>query len=53
MVSIKDISAACGVSVSTVSKALNDHKDVSKAKKEMIRRVAKERGYSPDASARA
>lgn len=53
MVSIKDISAACGVSVSTVSKALNDHKDVSKAKKEMIRRVAKEMGYSPNSSARA
>ena len=53
MVSIKDISAACGVSVSTVSKALNDHNDVSQAKKELIRRVAKEMGYSPNSSARA
>ncbi len=53
MVSIKDISAACGVSVSTVSKALNDHRDVSAARKEMIRKVAKEMGYSPNSSARA
>ena len=53
MVSIKDVSEACGVSISTVSKALNDHKDVSAAKKEMIRRVAKEMGYSPNSSARA
>ena len=28
MASLKDISAACGVSVATVSKALNDHRDV-------------------------
>lgn len=53
MVSIRDVSEACGVSVSTVSKALNDHKDVSAAKKELIRRVAKEMGYSPNSSARA
>ncbi len=53
MVSIKDVSAACGVSISTVSKALNDHDDVSAARKEMIRKVAKEMGYSPNSSARA
>ena len=28
MVSMKDISIACGVSVATVSKALNDHSDI-------------------------
>ena len=28
MVSMKDISVACGVSVATVSKALNDHGDI-------------------------
>lgn len=53
MISIKDIAAACGVSISTVSKALNDHRDVSQAKKEYIRRKAKEMGYSPNSSARA
>lgn len=53
MVSIKDVALACNVSVSTVSKALNDHKDVSVAKKEYIRKVAKEMGYAPNSSARA
>ncbi len=53
MVSMKDISAACGVSVATVSKALNDHKDIGEATKEKIRRTAKEMGYLPNFSARA
>lgn len=53
MVSMKDISAACGVSVATVSKALNDHGDISKETKERIRCIAKEMGYLPNAMARA
>lgn len=53
MVSIKDISARCGVSVATVSKALNDHSDISETTKENIRRIAKEMGYFPNSSARA
>lgn len=53
MVSMKDISVACGVSVATVSKALNDHGDIGKETKERIRRVAKEMGYLPNAMARA
>lgn len=52
MVSMKDISAACGVSVATVSKALNDHRDVSEETKRRIRQVAKEMGYFPNSSAR-
>ena len=31
MVSMKDIAVRCGVSVATVSKALNDHSDISDA----------------------
>lgn len=53
MVSLKDISAACGVSVATVSKALNDHKDVGEDTKQYIRETAKKMGYFPNASARA
>ena len=52
MVSIKDVAEACGVSASTVSKALNNHSDVSENKKQHIRNVAKEMGYSPSSSAR-
>ena len=53
MVSMKDISKACGVSVATVSKALNDHKDIGEDTKERIRQVAKEMGYSPNSAAKA
>lgn len=53
MVSLKDISAVCGVSVATVSKALNDHKDIGEETKEHIKRVAKEMGYLPNFAAKA
>lgn len=53
MVSIKDISTKCGFSIATVSKALNDHNDISEATKELIRKTAKEMGYFPNSSARA
>ncbi len=53
MVSMKDISAACGVSVATVSKALNDHKDISEKTKELVRSTAKEMGYFPNSAAQA
>ncbi len=53
MVSIKDVSVKCGVSVATVSKSLNDHSDISIATKEHVRRIAKEMGYFPNSSARA
>lgn len=53
MVSLKDISKVCGVSVATVSKALNNHKDIGEDTKEHIKKVAKEMGYSPNLSARA
>ena len=53
MVSMKDISAACGVSVATVSKALNNQNDISEETKSHIREVAKQMGYFPNAMARA
>lgn len=53
MVSMKDIAAACGVSVATVSKALNDHSDIGEETKQHIKEVAREMGYSPNALARA
>ena len=37
MVSLKDIAKECQVSVATVSKALNDHADISEERKKMIR----------------
>ena len=53
MVSMKDIALACNVSVATVSKALNNHNDISEAKREEIKKKAKEMGYFPNISARA
>ena len=53
MASLKDISKICGVSVATVSKALNNQSDIGEETKEHIRKVAKELGYSPNSSARA
>lgn len=53
MVSMKDISIACGVSVATVSKALNDHSDIGEETKARIRQTAKEMGYFPNSAAKA
>ena len=53
MVSLKDISIRCGVSIATVSKALNNHSDISEATKDRILKVAREMGYYPNSFARA
>ena len=53
MVSMKDISAVCGVSVATVSKALNDHGDIGAETKKRVRQVAKQMGYFPNSAAKA
>lgn len=53
MVSMKDIALRCGVSVATVSKALNDHQDISRETRERIRSMADEMGYMANAAARA
>lgn len=52
MVSMKDISVVCGVSIATVSKALNNHKDIGEETKEYVKRVAKEMGYFPNLAAK-
>jgi len=53
MVSLKDIAKECGVSIATVSKALNDQHDVGEGTKIRIREKVKEMGYFPNAAARA
>lgn len=52
MVKIKDIAKATGYSVTTVSKAFNDYKDISEHAKEKILTTAKQMGYVPNAHAR-
>jgi DNA-binding LacI/PurR family transcriptional regulator len=53
MVSIKTIAEKCGVSIATVSKALNGHSDVGEQTKEMVLETAKQLGYMPNSQARA
>ena len=53
MTTLKDIAAACGVSVASVSKALNHAPDIGLETAERIRRTAQELGYHPNAAARA
>ena len=53
MASLKEIAHLCGVSIATVSKALNDHGDISEGTKERIRQVAKQVGYFSNAQAQA
>lgn len=53
MASMKDIAEACGVSIATVSKALNNQPDISDQTKEAIRRKADELGYLANSAARA
>lgn len=53
MVSMKDIAARCGVSVATVSKALNNHSDIGEETKRIIRNAASDMGYFPNSSAQA
>lgn len=53
MVSMKDIARRCGVSVATVSKALNDQPDISQETKDRICSIADEMGYLTNSAARA
>ncbi len=49
---IKDIAKKCGVGVSTVSRALNNHPDINPETKKMIMDVISETGFIPNNSAR-
>lgn len=53
MVSMKDIAQRCGVSVATVSKALNDQPDIGAETRERIQKAAVEMGYVTNSAARA
>lgn len=49
---IKDVARICGVGVSTVSRAINNHPDINPETKEKIMRVIEENHYIPNNSAR-
>ena len=51
-VTIKDIAKECGVSVSTVSRAMNGHRDINQKTREKILEVIARSGYVPNNSAR-
>jgi len=53
MVRLKDIALRAGVSVMTVSKAVNDAKDIAPATKARIRALAEQMGYVPNHLARS
>lgn len=51
-ITIKDVAKRCGVGVSTVSRAINNHPDINPATKQMIMDVIQRSGYIPNNSAR-
>ena len=53
MSSLKDLARECGVSVATVSKALNGQSDISAVTRDRVREAARRMGYVPNMAARA
>lgn len=51
-ITIKDIARECGVGVSTVSRAINNHPDINPETRNRIMKVIREKGYVPNDSAR-
>jgi len=52
-VTIKDIARELGLSVSTVSKALNDYLDIAPETRKLVKETARRMGYQPSAAARS
>jgi len=53
MANIKDIALSAGVSISTVSNALNGKNNISKATKDKIIKICEEMSYSPGSKSKA
>ncbi|MEL7235407.1 MAG: LacI family DNA-binding transcriptional regulator, partial [Chloroflexota bacterium] len=51
-VTIEDISRKLGISISTISKALNGYTDVSARTRDLVLQTAQEMGYHPNTAAR-
>lgn len=51
-ITIKDVARICGVGVSTVSRAINNHPDINEETKNMILQIIREHNYIPNNSAR-
>lgn len=51
-ITITDLAKKLGLSVSTISRALNDHPDIKNSTKELVNKVAKKMGYEPNIMAR-
>ena len=51
-ITIKDIAKECGVGVSTVSRALNNHPDINPETRKKILEVIEQTGFIPNNSAR-
>ncbi|MFD2613301.1 LacI family DNA-binding transcriptional regulator [Paenibacillus gansuensis] len=53
MITIKDIAKSAGVSITTVSRALNGYDDVNENTRRKIKEIADQLGYSPNMAARS
>lgn len=51
-ITIKDIAKQCGVGISTVSRAINNHPDINEETRNMIMEVVKKSNFIPNNSAR-
>lgn len=51
-ITIKDIAKQCGVGISTVSRAINNHPDINPETRKMIMEVIEQTGFIPNNSAR-
>ena len=52
MITLKELSAKCGVSIATISNILNDKSNVSEKTKQKVLKIVKETGYKPNYMAR-